>query len=33
VTDSPVASGLDREDQRVLLGLLQRVVGEERPGC
>jgi len=33
MTDSPVASGLDREDQRVLLGLLQRVVGEERPGC
>ena len=34
MTDSPVAAGLDREDQRVLLGLLQRVVVEqERPDC
>ena len=33
MTDSPVAAGLDREDQRVLLELLQRVVGDERPSC
>ncbi len=34
MTDSPVAAGLDRRDQQVLLGLLQRVVVEEaRPDC
>ena len=33
MTDSPVAAGLDREDQRVLLMLLQRVAGSESPSC
>jgi len=33
MTDSPVAAGLDHQDQRVLLGLLQRVVDGEPPSC
>lgn len=33
MTDSPVAAGLDVQEQEVLLGLLQRVVGEDPPAC
>ena len=33
MAESPVTAGLDRADQRVLLGLLQRVAGDERPRC
>ena len=33
MAESPVTAGLDRADQRVLLGLLQHVAGDERPRC
>ncbi len=33
MTDSPVAAGLDRDDQQALLALLERVVAGEPPRC